>query len=493
MNYGAVSYHYHSDGTPAAAYQFRAEDIQDIQWQTPSSSKGSSLSAMSPPTSAPSGLQQSVYASPHNPHHQHQQQQQQPHTTSMWSPPTLYGAAPPPYAVSRQPYAPAVPAANPAAYGSYTQSPSGTYQGRTMPAASPNTTSSQSSNQSGDALSRTNLYIRGLSPTTSDKDLVNLCQGYGTITSTKAIIDQTTNKCKGYGFVDFDAPGSAERAVQALQAQGIQAQMAKQQEQDPTNLYIANLPLHFTEKHLENMFKDFGTVISTRILRKPDGMSRCVGFARMESRDKCETIINTFNNKMLSGCSEPLLVKFADSGNKKKSQQQKMFQYFGVQNLQFPFDQQAALAANLNATSRHHTQQCPINPSSTPGPFYTLWQQKTIVPWRPMTSPTVTTPSTSSAPCLHSSQQQYRHTLPYLSSPQPSTTGCQHHHPPHPHHCSQQQQQHHQLCGPVAGPSHADGRPGLARPVTARHNHHSFQLMNSSHMFTGQPHFVHLQ
>ena len=29
---------------------------------------------------------------------------------------------------------------------------------------------------------------------------------------------------------------------------------------------------------------------------------------------------------LVAGCSEPLLVKFADSGNKKKSQQQKMFQ-----------------------------------------------------------------------------------------------------------------------------------------------------------------------
>ena len=28
----------------------------------------------------------------------------------------------------------------------------------------------------GDTLSRTNLYIRGLSPHTTDKDLVNLCQ-----------------------------------------------------------------------------------------------------------------------------------------------------------------------------------------------------------------------------------------------------------------------------------------------------------------------------
>ena len=28
----------------------------------------------------------------------------------------------------------------------------------------------------GESLSRTNLYIRGLSPHTTDKDLINLCQ-----------------------------------------------------------------------------------------------------------------------------------------------------------------------------------------------------------------------------------------------------------------------------------------------------------------------------
>ena len=31
----------------------------------------------------------------------------------------------------------------------------------------------------------------------------------------------------GYGFVDFESPFAAETAVKALQAQGIQAQMAK--------------------------------------------------------------------------------------------------------------------------------------------------------------------------------------------------------------------------------------------------------------------------
>jgi len=41
----------------------------------------------------------------------------------------------------------------------------------------------------------------------------------------------------------------------------------QQQEQDPTNLYIANLPPHFKETDLEAMLSKYGQVVSTRILR----------------------------------------------------------------------------------------------------------------------------------------------------------------------------------------------------------------------------------
>ncbi|XP_025093541.1 RNA-binding motif, single-stranded-interacting protein 1-like isoform X4 [Pomacea canaliculata] len=334
MNFRGVYPQYSEGAHAAAAYQFCTDNVQDIHWQTQGGyGNKPTVNTMSPTAN-------SVHTMYPN------------QTATMWSGPTVYSA---PSMGVRYPAA-----VNPAAYGSYTQSPSGTYPARSMPAASPNTTSSQSSNHSsGDALSRTNLYIRGLSPSTTDKDLVNLCQSFGKITSTKAIIDQTTNKCKGYGFVDFEAPQAAELAVQALQAQGIQAQMAKQQEQDPTNLYIANLPPNFSEKHLETMFKDYGTVISTRILRKPDGFSRCVGFARMESRDKCEQIINAFNSKLIAGCTEPLLVKFADSGNKKKNQlQQKLFTVGRDEALQFSYDQQA-LAANLTAPYMSYSMGAP--------------------------------------------------------------------------------------------------------------------------------------
>uniref|UniRef100_A0A8I6B2A8 RNA binding motif, single stranded interacting protein 1 n=1 Tax=Rattus norvegicus TaxID=10116 RepID=A0A8I6B2A8_RAT len=189
-------------------------------------------------------------------------------------------------------------------YPQYLQAKQSLVPAHPMAPPSPSTTSSNnnsssSSNSGWDQLSKTNLYIRGLPPNTTDQDLVKLCQPYGKIVSTKAILDKATNKCKGYGFVDFDSPAAAQKAVSALKASGVQAQMAKQQEQDPTNLYISNLPLSMDEQELENMLKPFGQVISTRVLRDSSGTSRGVGFARMESTEKCEAVIGHFNGKFI--------------------------------------------------------------------------------------------------------------------------------------------------------------------------------------------------
>lgn len=68
------------------------------------------------------------------------------------------------------------------------------------------------------------------------------------------------------------------------------------------------------------MLAPYGTVISTRILRDGNHQPRGVGFARMDSKEKCDMIIQAFNGKVIPGSKEPLLVKFADGGNKKKSQ-----------------------------------------------------------------------------------------------------------------------------------------------------------------------------
>ncbi|XP_068633409.1 protein alan shepard isoform X5 [Battus philenor] len=224
----------------------------------------------------------------------------------------------------------ASPANTASSSSSNTGSAGGTRSTSLSTAPPPPASSASTTGAGGEQLSRTNLYIRGLSQNTTDKDLVQMCQMYGNIISTKAILDKNTNKCKGYGFVDFETIASAEAAVKGLQAKGVQAQMAKvgiwflrrlnrQQEQDPTNLYMANLPPHFKENDVDQLLAKFGQVVSTRILRDTHGHSKGVGFARMESREKCEQIIQMFNGNSIPGAKEPLLVKFADGGNKKKA------------------------------------------------------------------------------------------------------------------------------------------------------------------------------
>ena len=192
----------------------------------------------------------------------------------------------------------------------------------------------------GGKLSKTNLYIKSLPAEADDEYLRMLCEPYGTIVSTKAILDPNEdNKCKGYGFVDFEKASCAELAVRELSKKHIPAQMAKQQEQDPTNLYFSNLPEQMKESDLEQMLSTFGTVISTRILRDQDSKSKGVGFARMESPDVCEKVINHFNGKKMDESlnetdllkklseeenfkvpEEPMICKLADGGPKKRSQ-----------------------------------------------------------------------------------------------------------------------------------------------------------------------------
>uniref|UniRef100_A0A3P9Q9J6 RNA binding motif, single stranded interacting protein 2b n=1 Tax=Poecilia reticulata TaxID=8081 RepID=A0A3P9Q9J6_POERE len=194
---------------------------------------------------------------------------------------------------------------------------------------------SGNSNNGAEQLSKTNLYIRGLLPGTTDQDLFNSCT-YSLACITLHCINSHIMFCvlisSGYGFVDFDSPASAQKAVTALKAVGVQAQMAKQQEQDPTNLYISNLPLSMDESELENMLKPFSQAISTRILRDSNGTSRGVGFARMESTEKCEAIIQHFNGKYIKtphgvpAPTEPLLCKFADGGQKKRQSHGKYLQ-----------------------------------------------------------------------------------------------------------------------------------------------------------------------
>ncbi|KAJ1559217.1 RNA binding motif, single stranded interacting protein 3 [Nowakowskiella sp. JEL0078] len=80
----------------------------------------------------------------------------------------------------------------------------------------------------------TNIYIRGLKPETTDEWLYNVAKEYGTIISSKAIIDMPTNFCKGFGFVMYDSEREARHAMDGFSNMGYQVSFAKVRPSTPS-------------------------------------------------------------------------------------------------------------------------------------------------------------------------------------------------------------------------------------------------------------------
>ena len=60
------------------------------------------------------------------------------------------------------------------------------------------------------------LYIGNLSFSTTEERLESLFSEYGTVLSVNIIMDQATNKSKGFGFVELEPESAAQKAIDAL-------------------------------------------------------------------------------------------------------------------------------------------------------------------------------------------------------------------------------------------------------------------------------------
>ncbi|KAJ2972521.1 hypothetical protein NUW58_g9169 [Xylaria curta] len=86
---------------------------------------------------------------------------------------------------------------------------------------------------------------------------------------------------------------------------------------ESTNLYISNLPRHFSEAELGTVFLGY-TILSSKILRDGMGNSRGVGFARFESRDVCDKVIEEFQGMKLGPDGLPMQIRYADTPAQKE-------------------------------------------------------------------------------------------------------------------------------------------------------------------------------
>jgi cold-inducible RNA-binding protein len=71
-----------------------------------------------------------------------------------------------------------------------------------------------------------------------------------------------------------------------------------------SKLYVGGLAYSVTEKELEELFAEHGTVVSTAVIKDRDsGQSKGFGFVEMSSDEEAQSAIKALNGKELSGRS----------------------------------------------------------------------------------------------------------------------------------------------------------------------------------------------
>ena len=71
------------------------------------------------------------------------------------------------------------------------------------------------------------LFVGGLSWDTNDQSLAAAFETFGTVTEAKVITDRDTGRSRGFGFVTFDAPADAEKAIAEMDGQPLDGRQVR--------------------------------------------------------------------------------------------------------------------------------------------------------------------------------------------------------------------------------------------------------------------------
>lgn len=169
--------------------------------------------------------------------------------------------------------------------------------------------------------SKTNLIVNYLPQNMSQDELRSLFGSLGDIESCKLVRDKVTGQSLGYGFVNYVEAGDADKAISTLNGLKLQTKTIKVSYARPSsasirdaNLYVSGLPKAMGQKEMEQLFSQYGRIITSRILvDQVTGISRGVGFIRFDKRVEAEEAVRGLHGQKPLGATEPITVKFANS------------------------------------------------------------------------------------------------------------------------------------------------------------------------------------
>lgn len=151
--------------------------------------------------------------------------------------------------------------------------------------------------------SQANLLVRNLPKSLDQKGLADMFKAFGKIGSCKLEIygDGTS---RGFGYVQFDSPDDAKKAIEALNDKTIDGQMitvvvhSKRDERETqaeryTNLFLQNLPANYNAQSLRDLFSQYGEIASVEMGSKPGH-----GFISFKNHEHAQAAREAVNMKL---------------------------------------------------------------------------------------------------------------------------------------------------------------------------------------------------
>lgn len=139
----------------------------------------------------------------------------------------------------------------------------------------------------------TNLYVKNIHPDVTDQEFNQLFKNYGDVTSAAITRDPDTGKSRGFGFVNYVDHEHAAKAVddlnnkdfhgqnlyvgraqkkhereEELRKQYEAARIEKASKYQGVNLYVKNLTDDVDDDKLRDMFAQYGTITSSKVMRE---------------------------------------------------------------------------------------------------------------------------------------------------------------------------------------------------------------------------------
>lgn len=158
---------------------------------------------------------------------------------------------------------------------------------------------------------KTNLFIKNLAPTCTNKKLFDMFRVFGEIFSSR-LPQNFKGKSKGYGFVQFREQRAAEAAVKEMNGKEVEGKTLKvepfknveRKERNSTkftNLFVKELPPGITTKEdLDKLFESFGKRTSVGLFQNElGGKIGYYGFVNFETPEQAAQALSQMNGKII--------------------------------------------------------------------------------------------------------------------------------------------------------------------------------------------------